>query len=144
MRKFFNFFKMMNIKTYNSNNFFFSAAGLKGQKVVIANKAGSSTATSTTSTTPSSAIRIVKVGNQPKKTIAIMPAANSPVTNSSPNVSSQESSSSDSSRLELKRKLAEAEESAKRILEEYEQKLAEAKRLREELVQKQDDLNDET
>ena len=124
--------------------FFFSAAGLKGQKVVIANKAGSSTATTTTSTTPSSAIRIVKVGNQPKKTIAIMPAANSPVTNNSPNISSQESSSSsDSSRLELKRKLAETEDAAKRILEEYEQKLAEAKRLRDELVQKQDDLNDE-
>ena len=117
--------------------------------MVIANKAGSSTATTTTSTTPSSAIRIVKVGNQPKKTIAIMPAANSPVTNispvtnNSPNISSQESSSSDSSRLELKRKLAETEDAAKRILEEYEQKLAEAKRLREELVQKQDDLNDE-
>ena len=111
--------------------------------MVIANKAGSSTATTTTSTTPSSAIRIVKVGNQPKKTIAIMPAANSPVTNNSPNISSQESSSSDSSRLELKRKLAETEDAAKRILEEYEQKLAEAKRLRDELVQKQDDLNDE-
>merc|ERR1712001_439770 len=111
------------------------AEGLKGQKVVIANKAGSSTATTTTSTTPSSAIRIVKVGNQPKKTIAIMPAANSPVTNNSPNISSQESSSSDSSRLELKRKLAETEDAAKRILEEYEQKLAEAKRLRDELVQ---------
>lgn len=38
--------------------------------------------------------------------------------------------------MELKRKIAEKEDEAKRILEEYEQKLAEAKRLREELEKK--------
>jgi len=134
------------------------AAGLKGQKVVLANsKAGTAMSTTTSpsvttsaSSNSSSTIRIVKVGNQPKKTIAIMPAASTasstannsttPLTTSLINLAGNSNldsnNSTDNSRMELKRKIAEKEDEAKRILEEYEQKLAEAKRLREELEKK--------
>merc|ERR1719479_295928 len=116
------------------------AAGLKGQKVVLASsKAGTAMSTTTspsvTTSASNSTIRIVKVGNQPKKTIAIMPAAANSANNSANSLVMDSNNSADS-RMELKRKIAEKEDEAKRILEEYEQKLAEAKRLREELEKK--------
>ena len=123
------------------------SAGLKGQKIVMANKIGatgtSGTVVSSGAATTSNAIRIVKVGNQAKKTIAIMPSASiatSVTSNSSSIVSSQESLSLSDSRSDLKRKLAEAEESAKRFFEEYEMKKAEAERLRQQLEQDQENV----
>ena len=65
-----------------------------------------------------------------------MPAAANSANNSAPSSLVMESNNSADSRMELKRKIAEKEDEAKRILEEYEQKLAEAKRLREELEKK--------
>merc|ERR1719361_1140850 len=117
------------------------AAGLKGQKVVLASsKAGTAMSTTTspsvTTSASNSTIRIVKVGNQPKKTIAIMPAAANSANNSANSLVMDSNNSAADSRMELKRKIAEKEDEAKRILEEYEQKLAEAKKLREELEKK--------
>ena len=111
--------------------FLISGSSFQGKKVMIMSNTGSKV----TNTLPSTqTIKIVQVGNQPRKNIAIMPAGatSSSVTKVSASVVEP------GSRTDLKRRLAEAEKEAEKLRVEHESKLEEIKRLKAQLDDEQD------
>jgi hypothetical protein len=111
-------------------SFFLASGGIKGQNVMfrMANPQGAAAVS-----TQQQTIRIVQVGNQPRKTVAIMPAATTTTSSSSMmKVVTEESSG-----VKLKRKLA------RKSREAYEQQLEEAKRLKLKLEQNSGSSSDE-
>jgi hypothetical protein len=117
-------------------SFFLASGGIKGQNVMfrMANPQGAAAVS-----TQQQTIRIVQVGNQPRKTVAIMPAATTTTSSSSMmKVVTEESSG-----VKLKRKLAEVEAAARKSREAYEQQLEEAKRLKLKLEQNSGSSSDE-
>merc|ERR1712080_534064 len=92
-------------------------AGSGGKKVVIVSSGGANKVT-TTPATPST-IKIVQVGNQPRKTIAIMPAAASNSSTTATTTSSifskmSTTTTAEDSNTDLKRQLAKLEEAAEK------------------------------
>ena len=126
---------------------YFFAGGLKGQKVVIA---GSNQVANSTANT----IKIVKVGNQARKTIAIMPSSSKTVsttTSSSPMVSTisptvvstqiAKSVAHPTTKESLKRQLEELQAEIENDRLALQQKMAKLKKIEANLEQDDNENN---